>query len=142
MIDPHYFHPMEGNAQVCKKCGEPPHGLVAGGGLADDLTPGRYLTEPVEVDTPEQKAVLDEFMRMLRAATVDGGRKRATGVKPPWWRDAGHLPAIFSHINRYFHGEKVDPDSRAHPLVHLAWRALAIAYQETVGQKDPRGCVR
>jgi len=36
----------------------------------------------------------------------------------------------------------MDPDSRAHPLVHLAWRALAIAYQETEGRVDPDDLAR
>lgn len=38
---------------------------------------------------------------------------------------------MFSHLSHWKHGELVDPDSLAHPLVHLAWRALAIAWQET-----------
>ena len=96
-----------------------------------------YSTTPVVVSTQEQKAVIDEFVKLLVSATADGGRKRAAGTKPPWWRDPAHRAAIFSHLNKYEHGERRDPDSGVHPYVHLAWRALAIAYQETHGQVNP-----
>lgn len=89
------------------------------------------------VPSNEQAVVLAVFTEMLRVVTSDGGRKRAAGLKLPWWRDQTHLPAIFSHLSRYMHGERVDHDSGAHPLVHLAWRALAVAFQETRGMKDP-----
>jgi len=93
---------------------------------------------PNEVyDATEQSVVLRVFMNMLDSVTKDGGRKRAAGTKPPWWRDDSHEAAMFSHINKWKHGVKVDPDSGVHPLVHLAWRALAIAYRETVGSVDP-----
>lgn len=82
-------------------------------------------------DPGEQDEIIDEFAQMLRAVTADGGRKRAAGVKPSWKVDPSHEAAIFSHLNRWKHGERVDPDSGAHPLVHLAFRALAIAAQET-----------
>jgi hypothetical protein len=75
---------------------------------------------------------------MLGSVTKDGGKKRASGEKPPWWVDGSHEAAMFSHINKWKHGEKADKDSGAHPLVHLAWRALAIAYQETQGQVEPK----
>lgn len=88
-------------------------------------------------DPSEQELLLDVFKAMFKAATADGGVKRAAGLKPPWWRDPAHEPAIYSHLNKWKHGEKVDKDSGAHPLVHLAWRAMAIAYQETYGQVDP-----
>ncbi len=87
--------------------------------------------------TEEQETVLATFQEMLRAATKDGGRKRAAGEKQPWWRDETHEPAIFSHLSKWKHGERTDKDSGAHPLVHLAWRALAIAYQEANGKVDP-----
>jgi hypothetical protein len=67
---------------------------------------------------------------MLRVATGDGGRKRAAGEKPSWKVDQEHEAAVWSHISKWKHGEKHDADSGAHPLVHLAWRALAIAWQE------------
>jgi hypothetical protein len=89
------------------------------------------------VPPTEQEVVLRVFREMLRAATSDGGRKRAMGAKPPWWRDPTHEPAIFSHLCAWKHGVQKDHDSGAHPLVHLAWRALAIAYQETYGRVDP-----
>lgn len=78
-----------------------------------------------------------EFNRMLWVATGDGANKRSAGLKPPWWRDTEHEAAIFSHLNKWKHGELADEHSGAHPLVHLAWRALAIAYQETMGKRDP-----
>lgn len=74
---------------------------------------------------------------MLRGPTGDGSKKRRAGAKPPWWRDDSHEAAIFSHLNKWKHGEKRDPDSGQHPLVHMAWRALAIAYQETHGLVNP-----
>ncbi len=88
-------------------------------------------------DASEQDILLDEFMLMLREVTKDGGNKRAAGLKPPWWKDPSHWKAVFSHINKYMHGEKHDKDSDAHPMVHGAWRMLAIAYQETKGKVDP-----
>lgn len=96
--------------------------------------------KPVVYDASEQDVVMEVFAHMLRSATKDGGRKRAAGTKPPWWRDGGHRAAIFSHLNKYEHGERIDRDSGVHPFVHLAWRALAIAYQETYGQVDPLRC--
>lgn len=85
----------------------------------------------------EAEAVIEEFTRMLRQVTGDGAKKRAAGTKPPWWRDESHLPAVFSHLNKWYHGERVDADSGQHPLVHAAWRLLAIAYQETSGRIPP-----
>jgi len=85
----------------------------------------------------EREVVLETFSSMLAKVTGDGSKKRQAGEKPPWWRDSSHEAAIFSHLNKWKHNEKVDKDSGAHPLVHLAWRALAIAYQETHGKIDP-----
>ena len=81
--------------------------------------------------TDEQAEILGWFASMLASVTADGGQKRATGLKPSWKVDPSHEAAMFSHLNKWKHGEKVDPDSGQHPLVHLAWRALAIAWQET-----------
>lgn len=83
-------------------------------------------------DPKEQDDVLQTFVEMLGEVTKDGGRKRAAGLKPPWQRDR-HRNALFRHLWRWQEGEKVDKDSGAHPLVHVAWRALAIAWQETNG---------
>jgi hypothetical protein len=80
--------------------------------------------------TLEQAEALREFVLLLQMAMKDGGVKRAAGDKPSWKVDTSHLPAIFSHLNKYMHGEKVDKDSGAHPLVHLACRALMKAWQE------------
>ena len=111
--------------------------LDSAGSWQADAT-GTCESPSVDAPPPDEQAVLlDVFMGMLRAATADGGRKRAAGTKPPWWRDPSHRAAIFSHLNRYEHGERVDPDSGAHPFVHLAWRALSVAYQETYGKVDP-----
>ena len=68
---------------------------------------------------------------MLAVPTGDGGKKRAAGEKPSWKVDQSHKAALFSHLYKWERGDKVDEDSGAHPLVHLAWRALAIAWQET-----------
>jgi hypothetical protein len=91
----------------------------------------------VSYDKSEQAILLDVFRVMLAQVTKDGGNKRAAGLKPPWWVDDSHLGAVFSHLTKYFRGEIADPDSGAHPLVHAAWRLLAIAYQETFDQQDP-----
>lgn len=79
----------------------------------------------------ERADVLGRFTRELAKATGDGSKKRQAGEKPPWYEDESHEAAIFSHLKKWKAGELVDPDSGAHPLVHLAWRALAIACQET-----------
>jgi hypothetical protein len=85
----------------------------------------------------EPEEILDTFRGMLAAATGDGAKKRAAGEKVSWKVDPGHEAALFSHLNKWKHGELVDKDSGAHPLVHLAWRALAIAWQES---HDPAYC--
>ena len=93
-------------------------------------------------DASEQDVLAKVFADMLKSTTKDGGVKRAAGLKPPWWSAEElkpHEAAIFSHLNKWKHGEKVDKDSGVHPLVHLAWRALAIAYQETYGSVNPVG---
>jgi hypothetical protein len=95
------------------------------------------VTQTLPYDASEQDIVISVFTAMLRDATKDGGKKRKAGTKPPWWRDGSHEAAIFSHLSKWKHGEVHDKDSNAHPLVHLAWRALAIAYQEEHGKIDP-----
>ena len=93
----------------------------------------RIQTFPLHYDPSEQDVLMDVFADMLRAVTKDGGVKRAKSLKPEWWRDPSHEAAIFSHLSKWKHGEFIDKDSGQHPLVHMAWRALAIAYQETKG---------
>jgi len=85
----------------------------------------------------ERETVLAVFYVMLSDATGDGSKKRQSGEKPPWYEDQSHEAAIFSHLNKWKHGKSWDEDSGAHPLVHLAWRALAIAYQECNGCIKP-----
>lgn len=96
---------------------------------------------PPETDwAAERQDVLDRFADELSKATGDGSKKRQSGEKPPWYDDPSHEAAMFSHLNKWKHGETIDPDSGAHPLVHLAWRALAIACSESgnfpVGEED------
>jgi hypothetical protein len=104
---------------------------VATGNVEEVKTIYENRTEPLR--TPEQHEVLSIFYDMLAGPTGDGGKKRAAGEKPSWKVDTSHEAAMWSHISKWKHGEKVDADSGAHPLVHLAWRALAIAWQETYG---------
>jgi len=79
----------------------------------------------------EQEDVLARFMEELRKPTGDGAQKRSRREKPPWYEDDSHEAAIFSHITKWKRGEKIDPDSGAHPLVHAGWRCLAIALRES-----------
>lgn len=79
----------------------------------------------------ERGDVLNRFANELAKATGDGSKKRQAGTKPPWYEDSAHEGAVFSHLMKWKRGEKADPDSGAHPLVHAAWRLLAIACQET-----------
>lgn len=79
----------------------------------------------------ERADVLARFAEELAKATGDGSKKRQSGEKPPWYEDGSHEAAIFSHLTKWKRGELVDADSGAHPLVHVAWRALAIALTET-----------
>jgi hypothetical protein len=91
------------------------------------------LQRPDFPTSPEQAEILGHFVLMLDAATKDGGRKRMAtkNPKPSWKVDPSHEAAIFSHLNKWKHGEKRDQDSGVHPLIHCAWRCLAIAWQET-----------
>lgn len=79
----------------------------------------------------EAEDLLGRFLEELKKPTGDGATKRKNGSKPPWYVDPDHERAIFSHITRWKAGELVDSDSGAHPLVHAAWRCLAIACRET-----------
>lgn len=81
--------------------------------------------------TDEQEDLLARFMVELRKPTGDGAVKRERAEKPPWYEDQSHEGAVFSHLTKWKRGELVDPDSGSHPLVHAAWRLLAIACIET-----------
>ena len=81
-------------------------------------------------DPREMNETLATLSEMLRPVIGDGGAKRAAGTKPPWWKDDGHMPALQRHLDRYLQGELVDKDSKAHPLVHVACRALMQAGKE------------
>lgn len=87
-------------------------------------------SETEKYDLSEQDDVLAIFTEMLRTVTQDGGRKRAAGLKPSWKVDPSHKKAMYRHLCRWEDGEAEDADSGASPLVHLAWRALALAFQE------------
>lgn len=84
----------------------------------------------------EREDVLQRFGDELRKATGDGSKKRQSGSKPPWYLDEEHEGSAFSHITKWKRGELVDPDSGAHPLVHAAWRLLAIACTENGNNPD------
>ena len=86
----------------------------------------------VSYDPLEQDEVLDTIRQMLAWATRDGGVKRAAGLKPSWKVDESHKDAMYRHLQRWEYGEGADKDSGAHPLVHVAWRALALAWQESM----------
>lgn len=78
----------------------------------------------------EQEDLLARFIAELRKPTGDGARKRARAEKPPWYLDVGHEAAMYRHLDVYEAGERFDPDSGCHPLVSVAWRALAIACKD------------
>ena len=85
----------------------------------------------------EEEMIARIFAALLALPTADGKRKRERGEKPPWWIDGAHQAAIFSHLSKWKHGQLADPESRVHPLVHLAWRALALGWQEMTGCARP-----
>ncbi len=80
--------------------------------------------------TADQNEILGTFLSLLEGPTGDGGVKRAAGLKPSWKVDTSHYRAANSHWCRWADGERVDADSGCHPLVHVAWRLLAVAWQE------------
>ena len=84
-----------------------------------------------ETRMSERTDLMIRFGAELDKCTIDGQVKRAANTKPPWYADDSHEAAIFSHLTKWKKGELVDPDSGAHPLVHAAWRCLAIACRET-----------
>jgi len=86
-------------------------------------------------DIQEQYELMEIFQELLWKVTRDGGIKREAGSKPPWYLDPSHERGLFSHLAAWKAGVEVDSESGTHPLVHLAWRALAIAYQEIEEQQ-------
>lgn len=87
----------------------------------------------ISASTEEQRELLQLFIEALNDVSKDGGKKRANGSKPSWKVDGSHEGAVFSHLTKWKRGERVDPVSGQHTLVHAAWRLLAIAMQETYG---------
>lgn len=84
------------------------------------------------VDKPrehEADEIIAEFARLLRPVLADGATKR----EPHTWQQTTvgtHVLKIARHWDRWVRGERHDADSGAHPLVHVAFRALAIAWRE------------
>jgi hypothetical protein len=78
----------------------------------------------------ETDHILHVFHVLLTGPTGDGKTKRDAGLKEHWSTDPTHEGAAQRHIDRWLEGETIDPDSGCHPLVHAAWRLLAVAYQE------------
>lgn len=79
----------------------------------------------------EQNEILGTFLDMLKGPTGDGGAKRGRGDKVSWKIDAGHWSAAMRHIDRYSKDDETeDKDSGVHPLIHAAWRLLAVAWQD------------
>lgn len=78
----------------------------------------------------ETDHILHVFNLLLQGPTGDGKAKRDAGLKEHWSIDSTHLGAAARHCERWDAGETHDPDSGCHPLVHAAWRLLAVAYQE------------
>lgn len=100
----------------------------------DEFMRPSHLTQmfkPGDKWAQEREDVLNRFADELRKATGDGSVKRQAGTKPPWYADDSHEAAILSHLTKWKRGERFDADSGAHPLVHAAWRCLAIACRET-----------
>lgn len=91
----------------------------------------------MRADLADERAdILARFTAELAKATGDGSKKRRAGTKPPWYEDDSHEAAVFSHLMKWKRGELVDPDSGGHPLVHAAWRLLAIACRESGNVPD------
>ncbi len=91
----------------------------------------RHEAASATVSIDERADLLSRFTAALEKPTYDGQAKRRRGEKPPWYNDDTHEAAMFRHIGRWKSGDKIDNDSGAHALVHVAWRALALALRET-----------
>jgi hypothetical protein len=81
--------------------------------------------------THEVDDLMARFTDELWKPTGDGQKKRMSAGKPPWYKDDGHEAAMYRHLDVYEAGERFDPDSGCHPLISVAWRALAIACKQT-----------
>lgn len=90
------------------------------------------MAQLVEYDPVKEQAEIEmEFTKLLRSATLDGATKRRAGQKVPWKVDPSHRDAMLRHFGRYLldpHGR--DNDSGAPHLVAVAWRGLALSWQE------------
>lgn len=82
-----------------------------------------------------------ELVELLGSPTADGAVKRAAGTKPHWKTEdplAVHAEAMYRHLDAWNEGGRwpnrleftPDAESGAHPLAHVAWRALAVAWLE------------
>lgn len=90
----------------------------------------------------ERQDVLKRFNVELAKVTQDGSNKRQKGLKKAWWQDTTHFDRAMSHIDKYVNDELIDKDSGQHPLVHAAWRLLAIACSETGNTPDEKDPLR
>lgn len=114
----------------CPECGNYPDTPMHELGCAVGRGKKFVAARPTEW-ADERADVLSRFTDELAKATGDGSKKRQAGTKPPWYEDDSHEAAIFSHVTKWKRGELIDADSGAHPLVHAAWRCLAIACRES-----------
>ena len=95
------------------------------------LHQGEQHVHGEEYDPSEQEEIEKAFLGLLRMATKDGANKRKAGTKVPWKVDPGHREALLRHLGRTFLDPGgVDDDSKAPHWVAIAWRALALAWQE------------
>lgn len=86
--------------------------------------------------TAEQNEILGTFLDLLAGPTGDGASKREAGLKPLWKVDGSHYAAAIRHLERWEAGERVDVESGCHPLQHVAWRLLAVAWQQIHGEDE------
>src|SRR4051812_17374855 len=94
-----------------------PRRTVSGSSSMNPSLDNTQIYESMDEWAQERYDLLERFASELEKATGDGSKKRQSGEKPPWYKDDAHEAAIFSHLNKWKHGELVDKDSGAHPLV-------------------------